>query len=109
MDVHVPRAITTGLRLRGVDVVTAQEDGTTRLSDPALLERATTLGRALFTFDSDLLAEAAKRQANSRFFAGVVYIHASNVVIGTCIRDLELLCQASEAEELHNRIVYLPL
>src|SRR5207302_1334872 len=30
MDVHVPRAITEGLRLRGIDVVTAQEDGATR-------------------------------------------------------------------------------
>ena len=26
-DQHVPRAITTELRLRGVDVLTAQEDG----------------------------------------------------------------------------------
>jgi hypothetical protein len=27
MDVNVPYAITTGLRLRGMDVLTAQEDG----------------------------------------------------------------------------------
>jgi hypothetical protein len=27
MDVHVPWAMTTELRLRGVNVVTAQEDG----------------------------------------------------------------------------------
>jgi hypothetical protein len=27
MDVHVPWAITAELRLRGVDVLTAQEDG----------------------------------------------------------------------------------
>jgi hypothetical protein len=27
MDVHVPYAITVALRLRGVDVVTAQDDG----------------------------------------------------------------------------------
>jgi hypothetical protein len=26
MDAHIPRAITVGLRLRGVDVLTAQED-----------------------------------------------------------------------------------
>jgi hypothetical protein len=26
MDVHIPRAITNGLRLRGVDVLTAQQD-----------------------------------------------------------------------------------
>ena len=33
MDVHIPAAITEGLRLRGVDVLTAQEDGGRRLSD----------------------------------------------------------------------------
>ena len=40
MDVHVPLPITCGLRRRGVDVLTAQEDQTTRLSDPELLRRA---------------------------------------------------------------------
>jgi hypothetical protein len=33
MDVHVPEAISQALLLRGVDVLTAQEDGTTRLPD----------------------------------------------------------------------------
>ena len=62
-DVHVKRAVTNGLRLRGVDVLTAQEDGTARLSDPDLLDRATALGRVVFTQDEDFLAEAARRQA----------------------------------------------
>jgi hypothetical protein len=44
MDVHVPKAITVGLRLRHVDVLTAQEDGTTTLSDTALLDRSSGLG-----------------------------------------------------------------
>jgi hypothetical protein len=35
MDVHVPIAVTYGLRLRGVDVLTAQEDGAAELPDPA--------------------------------------------------------------------------
>ena len=61
MDVHVPAAITRGLLLRGVDVLTAQLDGTTELEDPGLLDRATELGRVLFSQDDDLLAEAAKR------------------------------------------------
>lgn len=43
MDVHIPRAITNGLRLRGVDVLTAQEDGTITLTDTELLKRATEL------------------------------------------------------------------
>jgi Domain of unknown function (DUF5615) len=62
MDHHVPRAITLGLRLRGVNVLTAYEDGTSELDDVALLDRASELGRVLFTRDDDLLVEAAKRQ-----------------------------------------------
>lgn len=53
MDHHVPRAITSGLRLRGVDVLTAYEDGTHELDDPILLDRAGELGRVLFTQDDD--------------------------------------------------------
>lgn len=59
MDQHVPRAITVGLRLRGVDVLTAYEDGASELDDLELLDRAAELGRVLFTQDDDLLAEAA--------------------------------------------------
>ncbi len=45
MDVHVPAAITRGLLLRGVDVLTAQLDGAAELEDADLLNRATELGR----------------------------------------------------------------
>ena len=38
MDVHVPAAITAGLRRRGLDVLTSQEDGSDTLSDERLLE-----------------------------------------------------------------------
>ena len=51
MDQHVPKAITVGLRLRGVDVVTAYEDGAAELKDSELLDRAQTLKRVLFTQD----------------------------------------------------------
>ena len=75
MDHHVPRAITVGLRLRGVEVITAYEDGASKLEDTALLDRAIALGRVLFTRDDDLLAEATRRQRESTPFCGVVYAH----------------------------------
>lgn len=56
MDHHVPRAITIGLRLRGVDVITAYEDATGGLADPELLDLAVQLGRVLFTYDSSDLS-----------------------------------------------------
>ncbi|HEY7183167.1 MAG TPA: DUF5615 family PIN-like protein [Blastocatellia bacterium] len=59
-DVHVPYAITFGLRLRDVDVLTSQEDGTREVDDDVLLDRASALGRVLFSQDKDLLREAQK-------------------------------------------------
>lgn len=74
-DVHVPRAITNGLRRRGVQVVTAQEDGTAELEDPPFLDRATELHCPLYMQDDDLLAEARRRQTEGIRFAGVIYSH----------------------------------
>lgn len=109
MDVHVRRSITTGLRLRGVDVLTAQEDKAARLSDPQLLDRASEIDRVLFSQDDDLLAEATLRQREGRYFAGVVYAHQLRVSIGICIEDLELLAKVCEPEDFVNRVEFLPL
>ena len=73
MDVHVPRPTTRALRRRGVDVRTAQEDGTATWPDPQLLDRATQLNRVLFSQDEDLLTEAARRQRGQIPFAGLSY------------------------------------
>ncbi len=109
MDQHVPRAITVGLRLRGVDVLTAFEDGSSTLADPALLDRASVLNRVLFTQDDDLLIEATKRQRENVPFYGVVYAHQLRVPIGICIRDLELIATVGEPEDLLNNFMFLPL
>lgn len=109
MDHHVPRAITEGLRLRGVDVITAYEDSADDMDDPALLDRATELGRALFTQDDDLLAEATRRQKEGVTFGGVIYSHQLRVSIGVCINDLEIISKAGEPEDLINLVQFLPL
>lgn len=109
MDVHIPNAITLGLKARGVDVITAQEDHCAELSDPALLDRASGLGRALFSCDEDLLIEGQRRQTENIYFAGVIYIHLLRISIGKCIEDLEFLSLAANKEDLENQIVFLPL
>jgi Domain of unknown function (DUF5615) len=108
MDVHVPRAITHGLRLRAIDVLTAQEDDARRLSDSQVLDRATPLGRVLFS-DTDLLTEATEQQRSARSFTGLVYAHQLHVTIGGCIDDLELIATAADPADLANRVEYLPL
>lgn len=109
MDVHVRRAVTEGLRLRGVDVLTAREDGAAELEDDALLDRATELNRVLFSQDDDLLREANKRQQTGEHFAGVIYAHQLNITVGRSIDDLELIAKATDSEEWLNNTVYLPL
>jgi predicted nuclease of predicted toxin-antitoxin system len=109
MDVHVRRAVTDGLRLRKVDVLTAQDDGAGKFDDPELLDRATELDRVLFTQDDDLLREAKRRQQSGEPFSGVIYAHQLNITVGQCIADLELIAKATEPEELIDCTVYLPL
>lgn len=108
MDVHVPSAVTRGLVLRGMDVITAQLDGTAQVDDAPLLDRATALGRVLFTQDDDLLAEATGRQRSGRHFGGLIYAHQLGITIGQAIHDLELLAQAGNAQDFANRVEFLP-
>lgn len=109
MDQNVPRAITIGLRLRNVDVLTAFEDGASEVADPELLDRATARGRVLFSHDDDLLAEAARRQQADIPFSGVIYAHQLRISIGACIDDLALIAATGEPEDLHQHVLFLPL
>jgi predicted nuclease of predicted toxin-antitoxin system len=109
MDQHVPRAITIGLRLRGIDVITAFEDDAAEMTDSELLDRAGEIGRVLFTQDDDLLAEAAGRQKKEMLFYGVIYAHQLRISIGACVNDLELIAKAADPDELINTVIFLPL
>ena len=109
MDVHVPYAITTGLRLRAVDVLTSQDDGTTQMDDSDLLARASALGRALFTQDQDFLRIASEWHDLGQDFAGIIYGHQAELTISQCINDLEMIAKVYEPEDLTDRVEYLPL
>jgi len=55
MDEHVHLAITEGLRLRGIDVLTAQDADMRGASSEAHLQLAFELDRVIFTNDDDFL------------------------------------------------------
>lgn len=109
MDVHVRRALTDALRLRSVDLLTAQEDGTAEYTDVQLLDCTAVLRRALFTHDQDFLREGAARLRRSQFFAGILYAHQVEMTIGQCLESLEMIAKAGEPDDVANRIIYLPL
>lgn len=109
MDVHVPAAVTRGLLLRNVDVLTCQLDGTTEVNDPALLDRALALRRVLVTQDEDFLVEASRRQRNGNPFSGVFFAHQLGITIGRFINDLEVLALSGEPKDYAGRVEFLPL
>ena len=109
MDVHIRRAVTSALRLRSVDVLTAQEDGAAELDDDRLLQRATELGRVLVSQDEDLLREGAHRLRAGTRFSGIIYAHQLRVTVGQMVEDLELIATATINEEWVGRIEHLPI
>ena len=109
MDHNVPRAITNGLKLKGIDLITAYENGSSQLDDSELLDRASELERVLFTRDYNLLQETTKRQRAGVPFYGIIYAHQLKISIGDCIRDLEIIAEAGHPEDLINQVQFLPL
>ena len=89
--------------------LTAQEDGRRRERDAALLDRAAELNRVMFSFDADMLREAAERQRHAVPFAGLIFAHPARISVGQCIRDVELVANATDPSDLANQVVYLPL
>jgi Domain of unknown function (DUF5615) len=108
MDVHVPQAITEQLRRRGIDVLTAFDDGSQELSDDRLLVRVTQLNRVLFTQDIRFRVLAETWQVEGKPFSGLIFGHQLGGTIGQFVQDLELIAKASEPDEWMNTVEYIP-
>lgn len=108
MDVHVPAAVTHQLRRRGVDVLTAQDDGAERTPDAELLERSTGLGRVMVTQDIRFRALAEDWQRAGRRFAGLAFGH-QELTIGRMVKDLELISKCVSPGDVANQVIHLPI
>lgn len=105
LDHNVKGSIVRGLRIRGLDVLTAEEDQAARLVDPVVLRRATELERVLFTEDKDFLSLAYETLDAGHF--GVVYA-SQNSPVGPVIEDLEFIARVSEPGDLRNQLLRIP-
>ena len=59
--------------------------------------------------DEDLLVIADWWLQTNREFAGLVYVHQLAITIGQAVRDLMLIAQALDPEDMKNHIEFLPL
>lgn len=108
MDGHVKASITRALRKLGVDVLTAQEDGSEELEDDQLLQRAAELGRVLFSQDQDFHTLTYELLAQGIECPGVLYTPQESP-IGFCIEQLHLVADLIDPAELANCCRKLPL
>ncbi len=108
-DMHVPRPVLDAVRARGVDVLTARDDGRATEADDRLLLRATELGRVMVSQDEDMLTHASDFIRRSTDFAGLICAHQWGITYAQFIDDLELICIAEERGYMKNRIEWLPL
>lgn len=110
LDVHIARAIAEQLRVRGVDVLTAIEDGQSTTKDEQLLERCYAVHRRLiFTHDIRFRVLAEQWQAEQRDFAGMLFGPHLSGTIGHWVEDLEFIAKNFDPEEWVNQIAFLPL
>lgn len=109
MDENIPHVIAVGLRVRGVDVLTAQEDSRRQTDDSILLDRAGALGRVMVSFDADMLIIGARRHHENLPFPGVIFAHPTRISVGDLIQDLELIAKVGNPEDMANTILYLPV
>ena len=108
-DHNMQVVVMAALRVRGVDVLTAFEDGYDRRSDDEVLDRAQELSRLIVTHDQDFLELAADRLAKNVEFTGIIFCHLERASIGSLINDLELIAKTARIEEIRNQVVWVPL
>lgn len=71
-DAHLPTAVATQLRNKGVDVLRCQDIGLTQAGDPQHLEMATQQNRVLVTHDADFLRYHDEWQQDGKSHAGIM-------------------------------------
>ncbi len=108
-DQHVPRSIAIGLRRRGIDVLTAEEDHASDWPDARIIDRATELERIVFSCDADFLELTTQLLSNGKSFCGVIYTHQLQITIGQAVRDLELIALVLSPDDVRNQVIHLPL
>ncbi len=96
--------VASGLRLRGIDVLTAQEAGKLSGPDHEHLAFATQEERAIFTMDQDYLI----LHSQSNDHAGIVYAPQSRrPTVGECVRSLCLIHSVITAEEMVGHLEFI--
>jgi len=110
MDANIDALVTARLRDAGVDVLTAQEDGSDKLKDSELLDRAWKMERELFTHDQHFHAIAARLQRKGIPFRGIFFAaHSPHPRRNRLYAEwLETRAELDNPEDVANQVIFIP-
>lgn len=103
LDEHIPPAIASALRRRGIEVTTASEARLLGATDEAHLQFAQQTGRVIVTNDDDYL----RLHADGRSHAGIAFCRQGKRSIGEMLETLFLIYDLMSPDEMENKVVYL--
>jgi hypothetical protein len=96
-------------RLAILDAVRVQDVGLLGVEDPEILAWAAAQGRVLLTHDEATMPRYAyERVGRHEPLPGVVVV-PDELGVGRAIKDLALLLELSEPQDLTDQVMYLPL
>jgi len=107
-DENVDDRIIRGLRLRGIDVITAIEADMIGKSDSEQLSHASLNGRVLLSSDQDFLGLHPRWIREGKQHAGIIYYSQYRVTVGTCIWGVKLIVDVLSPEEMQNHLEFIP-
>jgi uncharacterized protein with PIN domain len=101
-------SLTTALRIRGIDVLTALESGLTNVSDESQLEFAASEHRVIFSFNvQDYTRLHVAFLSGGKTHAGMVVSQQQQFSIGEQMRRLLKLMAALSADDMIDRLEFL--
>ena len=106
-DEHVIAALVESLRMRGVDVLTVQEQGWEGASDAALLVEALREQRVLLTNDQDFLVLAAEHANRGEIFAPIFFWPQQRRTIGQLLSTIIRLANQDDYAGVCSQVFFL--
>lgn len=102
------RGLVSGLRARGIDVLTVSEAGKSEEDDITQLGHATEQMRSLYTFNVGHFCKLhSEFMAQGKEHAGIIVVYRQRYSIGEQIRRLSELISAKSAEDIRNTLHFL--
>jgi hypothetical protein len=106
-DENVDERIVLGLRLRGVDVLTAHAATMIGRSDEDQLSKSTFEGRVLITSDQDFLRLDRQWSVEGKTHSGIIFYSQYHTNVGTCIWGIKLIADLLAPEEMMNHVEFI--